>query len=73
MLNLISSFFAYNLFEVTKEFKEIKFQQNIRIKFTKNDEVFKNKVFADQWFDSQEIELNLINIDELLDTQHNQL
>ena len=37
------------LFEITKEFKEFKFQQNFRIEFTKNDEVFKNEILADLW------------------------
>ena len=61
------------LFQTTKEFKEFKFQQNLRIEFTKNDKVFKNRIFADPWFDSEKIEFNDTNIDELLDIQHNQL
>ena len=34
-----------------KKMKEFKFQQNLRIEFIKNDEIFKNKVFANPLFD----------------------
>ena len=40
---------------------------------TKNDEVFKNKVFADPWIDSEKTEFFDINFNELLHVQHNQL
>ena len=43
------------------------------MRFTKNDERFKNKMFVESWFDSEKIEFNGINIDELLDIQYNQL
>ena len=33
----------------------------------------KNKIFADPWFESEKIEINYINIDELNGIQHNQL
>ena len=33
----------------------------------------KQKIFADTWFDSGEIEFDDVNIDELLDIQHNEL
>ena len=33
-------------FVVEVTFKEINFEQNLRIGFTKNDEIFKNKIFA---------------------------
>ena len=61
------------LFEITKKSKEFKFQQNLRIEFSKNQEAFKNKIFADPWLDSEKLEFNDTNIDELLDIQHNQL
>ena len=48
--------------KITKEFEELSFQQNLWIEFTKNDEVFKNKIFSDPWFDSEKIESNDINI-----------
>ena len=41
------------LFEITKEYKEFKFQQNLQIEFSKNNEVFKNKIFVDRWFHSK--------------------
>ena len=55
---------------MTKKVKEFKFQQNLRIEFTKNDEFFQNKIFAGPWFDSEKTEFN--NIDKLLNIQHNQ-
>ena len=61
------------MFEITKEFKEFKFQQNFWIGFTERDKVFKNKKFADPWFGSGNIKVNNINIDELLDIPHNHL
>ena len=42
---LSRSSFKNKLFEVTKEFKEFKLQQNLRIEFTKNY-VFKNTIFS---------------------------
>ena len=56
------------MFDITKEFIVFEFQENLQIEFTKNDEVFKNN-----WFDSEKIEFNDINIDELLDIQHSQV
>ena len=49
------------LLEVTEEFKEFKFWQNLEIEFNKNDEVFKNKIFASPCFDSLQVEFNDIN------------
>ena len=43
------------------------------IEFTRNDEVFKSKIFADPWFDSEKIEFSNIKIDALFAIQHNQL
>ena len=59
--------------EEIEEFKEFKFQQNLRLEVTKNDEVFKNKVFADPWIDSEKTEFFDINFNELLHVQHHQL
>ena len=39
--------------------------------FTINDEAFWSKTFTEPWFDSEKT--NDINIDELLDIQHDQL
>ena len=50
------------IMEITEEFKEFKFRQNLQIEFTKSGEV---------WFGSEKIEFNDINIDELLDIQPN--
>ena len=50
------------IFEIPKEFEELSFQQNLWIEFTKDDEVFKNEIFSDPWFDSEKIESNDINI-----------
>ena len=72
-LNLTWSSIKDKLFKITKECKEFKFEQNLQVEFTKNDEVFKGKVFIDPWFDSETIEFNDINIDQLHDIQHNQL
>ena len=58
-------------YEITKEFKEFKFQQNLSTEFIKNDETFKNKIFADKIFDSEKLEFIDTNIDELIDIQHN--
>ena len=69
-LNLTRSNTKNKVFE---EFRAFKFQQNLQTEFTKNDEGFKNKIFADPWFDSAKIEFSNINTDELLDTQHNEL
>ena len=35
--------------------------------------VLKKKIFADPWFDSEKIEFNDVNTDELLNIQLNQL
>ena len=43
------------------------------MEFTKNDKVFKNKIFTDPWFNSEQIEFNYVSIDELPDIQPNQL
>ena len=72
-LNQTSSSIKNKLFEITKKSKEFKFQQNLRIKFNKNQEAFKSKIFADPWLDSEKLEFNDTNINELLDIQHNQL
>ena len=56
-----------------KLLKGFKFQQNLQMEFTKNDKVLKHKIFIDPWFDSEKIEYNYINIDELSDINHNQL
>ena len=72
-LNLTRFCIKSKLFEITNEFKEFKFHQNLWIEFTRNDETFKNKIFADPWFDSEKLEFSNINIDELLDIQHDQL
>ena len=72
-LSLTRSSIKNELFEITKECKEFNFQQNLLIEFTKNDEAFKNKIFKIPWFDSENLEFNDTNIDELLDIQHNQL
>ena len=39
-LKLTRSSIKNKLFEISEEFREFKFQQNLRIEFTKNDEVF---------------------------------
>ena len=61
------------LFERTKELKGFEFQQNLRIESTKNDDVFKNKIFAHLWFASEKIEFNDMNTDELIVIHNNQL
>ena len=61
------------IYEIIKEFKDFKFQQNLRIEFTKNDEPFKNKIFADPWFGLERFKFKNINIDEILDIQHKRL
>ena len=42
-LTLIRSSIKNKLFDITKEFKELQFQQSLRIELTKHDEDFKNK------------------------------
>ena len=72
-LNLTRSSIKNKSFEITKESKEFNFRQNLIREFTKNDEAFKNKILKGPWFDSEKLEFNGTNIDELLDIQHNQL
>ena len=45
MMGSLRTSIKNKLFEITKEFKEFKFQQSLRIEFTKNDKVFENKIF----------------------------
>ena len=47
-LKLAISCIKNKLSKTSKEFKEFKFQQNLRIEFTKNDKDFKNKYFQTQ-------------------------
>ena len=47
---------------MAKEIKDLKFQQNLWTEFIKNDKAFKNKKFADLWFDSGKV-FNDINVD----------
>ena len=54
---------------MTIEFKEFKFQQNVSIEFIENNEVYKNKIFANLWFDSEKIKFTDGTIDELIDIQ----
>ena len=61
-LNLTRSSIKNIFFEITKEFKEFKFRQNLRIEFTKNDEAFRYKIIADPWFDSEKLELSNTNL-----------
>ena len=63
-LNLTRSSVKNKLFEITKEFKDFKFQQSLGIEY--------NEILTDPQFDSGKIQFN-INIDELLNIQHNQL
>ena len=42
----------------------------MQIEFTKNDEDFKNKIFAEPWLNLEKIEFDDLNIYELLDIQH---
>ena len=60
------------LFEFTKEFKGLIFLYCLWIKLTKNDEVFKNKSFADLAFGSKIKKNGNIIIEELLAIQPNQ-
>ena len=68
-LSFTRSFIKTKLFETNTEFK---FQQNLRIEFTKNDEIFKSEVFRNPWLDSKNIKINNTH-DELIYIQHNQL
>ena len=54
---------------MTIEFKEFKFQQNVHIEFIENNEFYKNKIFANPWFDSEKITFTDTTIDELIDIQ----
>ena len=59
------------LFEIGEGCREFNFQLYLQIEFTKSDEVFKNKLFADSWLNWEKIEFGDTGIDKLLDTQHN--
>ena len=50
---------------ITKEFIEFKYQPNLRIEFTKNNEGFKNRIFSDPRFDLEILELIDRNIGKL--------
>lgn len=63
-LNTTRSCIKNILSKITEKFKEFKFQQNLRAEFTKK--VFKNKIFADRWFDSGKIEFNDIDVEKRL-------
>ena len=60
------------LFELTKEFKYFKCQQNLRIEFEKEG-VLNEIKFVDPWFVSCKKEFEDINIDEFIDKQQNDL
>ena len=55
------------LFEVTKEFQDFKFQQNLKVELEKDEIVFQETIFVDPWFDSYKEVFDDTNIDELLD------
>ena len=63
---------APQLYIIKKHILPEKCFQRYEIEFTNYYKVFENKIFADPRFDSEKIEFNYINIDELLDIQHNQ-
>ena len=67
-LKLTKSAIKNKLFDITTEFKEFEFQLSFQIESLKNDEVFKRN----PWFDSEKIEFNDINIDEVLNIERNQ-
>ena len=67
-LKLTKSAVKNKLFDITTEFKEFEFKVSFQIEFIKNDEVFKRN----PWFDSEKIEFNDINIDEILNIERNQ-
>ena len=58
------------LLEITKEFKEYRFQQNLPVEFSKDDKVLKETIFADPWLHRNNVEFVDINIKELLDRKH---
>ena len=55
MLIFTKSCIKNKLFEISGEFREFKFQQNLRTEFTKNDKAFKNQIFAAPWFDLEKM------------------
>ena len=60
-------------FEVTKEFKDFKFQQNLKGEYNKGKKTFNETIFVDPRFDSHKQEFSDMKIDGLLDKQHNDL
>ena len=52
-LSLHKLLLKIELFEITKKFKELKFQQNLRVEFTKKKDILKNRLFEDPRFDSK--------------------
>ena len=60
-------------FEITKEFKDFKFKQNLRLEFEKEEKVLKEIMFLDRWPNSYKKVYNDITIDKLLDKQQNDL
>ena len=62
-INLTISSIKNKLFEITKEFKEFR---SPPIDITRKNEALFKKLFADPWLDSEKIEFNNMNVDELL-------
>ena len=54
-------------FEMATEFREIKFQQNLQVKFKKDEKVMKGRIFVDQWLHSN---IDDIAIDKLFDKHY---
>lgn len=58
-------------FEITNEFKNFKFQQYLKVELLKDENYFKQIIFADPWLGSYKKVFDDINIDELLHKYHN--
>ena len=70
---LTRTYIKNKLFEKDKEFKEFKFQQNLKIELTKDEKVFKETKFVDPWLDSYKEVVDNTTNDELFVKQHNDL
>ena len=49
------------------------FKQSSRVEFSKDEKALKETIFVDPWLDSNKVEFDCINVDEILDNQHNEL
>lgn len=58
-LNLQELVLKEKLFEIIKELKYFKFQQNLKTQFKKDKKFLEKKIFVDPWLDKQHNDLSV--------------